>query len=486
MLSFGFLNKEKILRRQFSQKINAWNVTVLESLVILSIFTSALFAIFSITNSNSIGEILFSLIWFSLFLIFKFIKENRISKDSEKTNIYCIIYWILFISYVIFLNVFIYDKFTGYLFGMIQILLGLVFQLAFISTFAITSISTLVYLLVSYLVNNNSFEVQEILIAITSYSFVLLGANIISGTREVELENLSRLEKLSTQDSLTKLLNRRSTQYLIDSQLAENSNGYLLVIDVDNFKNVNDNQGHLIGDLVLKDLSNKLFQLSPKNSVVGRIGGDEFVVFYNKSNKAEVEKFAGILQKQFFELIEKSIEEQVSLSIGIAKVLAKDNFDSVFARADLALYDVKLAGKNGYAFYRSEEIESDIPTMLIVDDTFIARRLLKSYFEDKYNILQAENGEEALKVLAHHPNISIILLDMKMPIMDGSQFLEIYKKDPVLSKIPVIVISVEQSYEAEALSKGAKDMIVKPFDVNIVKMRVENVVSNSKLRNIKN
>ncbi|MDC7244145.1 MAG: GGDEF domain-containing protein, partial [Sphaerochaetaceae bacterium] len=279
MLSFGFLNKEKMLRRQFSQKINAWNATVLESLVILSILTSALFAFFSITQSNSIGEILFSLIWFSLFLVFKFVNEYSISKDSNKTGLYCIIYWILFLSYVILLNVFIYDQFTGYLFGMIQILLGLVFQLAFVSTFIISTAATLIYLLVSYLVNNNSFEIQEVLIAITSYSFVLLGANIISGTREVELENLSKLEKLSTQDSLTKLLNRRSTQYLIDSQLAEKSTGYLLVIDVDNFKNVNDNQGHLIGDLVLKDLSNTLFQLSPKNSVVGRIGGDEFVVF---------------------------------------------------------------------------------------------------------------------------------------------------------------------------------------------------------------
>ena len=482
MLRFGFLDKEKKLRAQFSQKIDAWNVTVLESLSILSIFTSALFAVFSITSSNSLLVILFSLSCFAIFLAFKFIKDYRIANDIRRTTKYSIVFWVMFILYVISLNIFFYDQFPGYLFGMIQILLGLVLQLSFFTTFLITTITTIIYLLVSYAVNSPGLGLPEVLIAITSYSFVLLGANIISGTREVELENLSKLEKLSTQDSLTKLLNRRSTQYLIDSHLAESDKGFLLVIDVDNFKNVNDNQGHLIGDLVLKDLSNKLFELTPKNAIVGRIGGDEFVTFLVNSTKEETEKFATLLQKEFFSLIENTIEEQVSLSIGIAQVHPKDNFDSVFARADLALYDVKLAGKNGYAFYVSEEIESNMPTMLIVDDTFIARRLLKSYFENSFNILQAENGKEALKVLAHHPNVSLILLDMKMPIMDGSQFLEMYIKDPILAKIPVIVISADKSYEAEALSKGAKDMIVKPFDVDIVKMRVANVLANSKLR----
>lgn len=483
MFRFEFLDKEKQLRSQFSQKIDAWNVTVLESLSLLSIFTSALFAVFSITSSNSLSVILFALSCFAIFLAFKFLKDYKISNDIRRTTKYSIIFWIMFISYVISLNIFFYDKFPGYLFGMIQILLGLVLQLSFFTTFLITTISTIIYLLVSYIVNTPlGLDFSEVLIAITSYSFVLLGSNIISGTREVELENLSKLEKLSTQDSLTKLLNRRSTQYLIDSHLADSDTGFLFVIDVDNFKNVNDNQGHLIGDLVLKDLSNKLFELTPKNAIVGRIGGDEFVVFLVDSTKKETEEFATKLQKEFYSLIENTIEEQVSLSIGIAQVHPKDNFDSVFARADLALYDVKLAGKNGYAFYVSEEIESNIPTMLIVDDTFIARRLLKSYFENSFNILQAENGKEALKVLAHHPNTSIILLDMKMPVMDGSQFLEIYRRDPILAKIPVIVISADKSYEAEALSKGAKDMIVKPFDVDIVKMRVANVLANSKLR----
>jgi len=482
MINIDYLDKDRKLRKQFSKKINSWNITVLEALSMLSILTSTIFAIFSIVNSSPFYVIIFSLISFTYFFCFKFIKDYYISKDNNKTNLFSILFWLSFVGYIILLNVFFYENYPGYLFGMAQILVGLVFQLSFISTFIISSTTTIIYLLISFVFNGFEIPIEELLIAITSYSFVLLGANIISGSRAGELENLSRLEKLSTQDSLTKLLNRRSTQYLIDSCLAEFAKGFLLVIDVDNFKNVNDNQGHLIGDLVLKDLSNNLFEVMPKESILGRVGGDEFVVFLPDVKRKETEEYAIKIQDEFNKLIINFIDGNVSLSIGIAEANEKDNFDTLFARADLALYDVKLAGKNGYSFFISQEVESDKPTMLIVDDTFVARRLLKSYFEDKYNILQAENGKEALKILSHHSNISIILLDMKMPIIDGSQFLEIYKKDPVFSRIPVIVISADQSYEAEALKKGAKDMIVKPFDVNIVKIRVNNVLENCKIR----
>lgn len=482
MIKLESSDKAKKLRKQFSAKIDSWNMTVLDALSMLSLFTSALFAVISIINSSKAITIYFSLTFMAIFIVFKFVKDFQIAKDSTKTSLYSIIFWILFVSYIILLNLFFYQDFPGYLFAMVQILIGLVFQLTFFTTISLTTFFTVAYLLIAYFIKSDVLGTQELLMVITSYVFVLLGSNIICGTREVELENLSRLEKLSTQDSLTKLLNRRSTQYLIDSHLAENAKGYLIVIDVDNFKNVNDRQGHLIGDLVLKDLSNKLYDLAPKNSIVGRIGGDEFVIFLVNDSKAEAEDFVTKVRNEFNDLVKDTIDEQISLSIGISHVKEKDTFDSVFARADLALYDVKLAGKNSYVFYASDEIESDIPTMLIVDDTFVARRLLKSYFEKSFNILQAENGRDALKILSHHPSVSIILLDMKMPIMDGSKFLEIYKKDSVLMQIPVVVISADQSYEAEALSMGAKDMIVKPFDVDIVKMRISNVLENSKQR----
>ncbi len=480
MINFESNSKIKNLRIQFSQKIDAWNISVLEALMMLALCTSAIFSIVSILSIKSLNTIVFSIVAFTIFLIYKFVSSYFLKISSSNASILSVIFWLLFLAYVILLNVFYYDKFTGYLFAMVQILFGLVFQLAFLTTFIISSVTTIFYFIILYLLNNGVFSAHEILIALTSYVFVLLGSNIISGTRAVELDNLSKLEKLSTLDSLTKLLNRRTTQYLIDVYLGENSNGYLLVIDFDNFKNVNDNQGHLVGDYVLKEFSNSLIELAPENSIVGRVGGDEFVVFTPNYEYKEVENFAKSIQESFFKLITSSIDEQISLSIGISQVKEKDNFNLLFARADLALYDVKFAGKDAYAFYSSHSLDSENTSMLIVDDTYVARKLLMSYFSDNFNIIQAENGKEALKKLSHHQDVSIIILDMKMPDMDGSEFLEIYRNDPVLSKIPVIAVSADPSFEAEALRKGAKDMIIKPFDVNIVKLRVNNVLETYK------
>lgn len=480
MINFESNSKIKNLRIQFSQKIDAWNISVLEALLMLALCTSGIFSIVSILSIKSLNTIVFSIFAFAIFIIFKFVSSYFLKKNSSNISILSVIFWLLFLAYVILLNVFYYDKFTGYLFAMVQILFGLVFQLAFLTTFIISTITTIFYFIILFLIKNGVFNTHEILIAMTSYVFVLLGSNIISGTRTVELDNLSKLEKLSTLDSLTKLLNRRTTQYLIDLYLSENTKGFLLVIDFDNFKNVNDKQGHLVGDYLLKEFSNNLIELSPESSIIGRVGGDEFVVLIVSENSKEVEEYVKSIQSSFFKLINSSIEEQISLSIGISKVKEKDNFNLLFARADLALYDVKFAGKDAYAFYNSQSLDNEKPSMIIVDDTYVARKLLMSYFSDKFNIIQAENGKDALKKLSHHQDVSIIILDMKMPDMDGSEFLEIYRNDPVLSKIPVIAVSADPSFEAEALRKGAKDMIIKPFDVNIVKLRVNNVLENYK------
>ncbi|MBK5201945.1 MAG: response regulator, partial [Spirochaetaceae bacterium] len=123
---------------------------------------------------------------------------------------------------------------------------------------------------------------------------------------------------------------------------------------------------------------------------------------------------------------------------------------------------------------------SETPFLLIVDDTFITRKLLQNYFEDEFIILQAENGEQAMDILLHNSKVSIILLDMNMPIMNGFEFLRKYKYHDTISKIPVVVITADPTLEAEALRNGAIDMIVKPFDVNVVKLRVHNALNYSK------
>ncbi|MEG1570123.1 MAG: EAL domain-containing protein, partial [Clostridia bacterium] len=118
-------------------------------------------------------------------------------------------------------------------------------------------------------------------------------------------------------------------------------------------------------------------------------------------------------------------------------------------------------------------------TILIVDDALTNRMILRKIFENRYHILEAENGKVALRILKEHKaKIDVILLDIMMPVMDGKAFLLQKQKAPELDSIPVVMITADDSPEQQVtmLSLGASDYIVKPFIPEIVARRVKNVM----------
>lgn len=117
--------------------------------------------------------------------------------------------------------------------------------------------------------------------------------------------------------------------------------------------------------------------------------------------------------------------------------------------------------------------------ILVVEDNEFNRRVLRTILSDKYKVLEAENGQEALSVLKDYKNeIALILLDIVMPVMDGYTFLSIVKADPAYSAIPVIVTTHRdsESDELAALSHGATDFLPKPYRPQIILHRVASII----------
>lgn len=117
--------------------------------------------------------------------------------------------------------------------------------------------------------------------------------------------------------------------------------------------------------------------------------------------------------------------------------------------------------------------------ILIVEDNDLNRIMLSEILSKEYEILQAENGQVALEILKQHKErITLILLDVMMPVMDGYTFLDIVKKDKQLSLIPVIVMTQEDSEEDEiaALEHGAIDFVPKPYRPQIIRHRVASLI----------
>ncbi|RZT02570.1 EAL domain-containing protein [Cuneatibacter caecimuris] len=117
--------------------------------------------------------------------------------------------------------------------------------------------------------------------------------------------------------------------------------------------------------------------------------------------------------------------------------------------------------------------------VLIVEDNEINRMMLREILSSEYSVLEAENGQAALDVLkTNRADISLILLDIVMPVMDGYTFLSIIKADAVYSAIPVIVTtqSDRESDEVAALSHGAADFVAKPYKPQVILHRVASII----------
>lgn len=119
--------------------------------------------------------------------------------------------------------------------------------------------------------------------------------------------------------------------------------------------------------------------------------------------------------------------------------------------------------------------------VLSVDDDFINLKLVSSILKKNENINQvfeASNGLEALKVLQEHQDIQLILLDMMMPVMNGSKFLDYTTADEKFKNIPVIVLTTDESKKYEVSDKGIYDFLVKPIREHILNEKINKLIED--------
>lgn len=175
-------------------------------------------------------------------------------------------------------------------------------------------------------------------------------ATFISAT-SVELEEMNKkLTIAAITDGLTGLYNRAETQRRIEQNLANVQNNLLslIMIDIDNFKQVNDTYGHQEGDTVLLALANILIKeqkrISEKISA-GRWGGEEFMLVLANTDISTATLIADLIRQCFENTTFSSIPSQ-TISVGVTEANAKDTFDTLCTRVDTALYKAKMNGKN--------------------------------------------------------------------------------------------------------------------------------------------
>lgn len=309
----------------------------------------------------------------------------------------------------------------------------------------------------------------------------------------VDLENRDRLmEKLSGyneklyQDALTGVYNRRYYEDRIKKMTASVG---VAMIDMDDFKIYNDTYGHNAGDLALITTVEAIRRCIRKNDTLIRYGGDEFLlVLQGISETMFREKLKQIRTEIYNANVPTYSRLQLSASIGGVMsagrtveetvmeadkfmYLAKNRKNTVVTEKDFANEE----GEDGTAL-EALKVKQQI---LIVDDSEMNREILTEMLQDDFRILEAENGEEALKMLKQYgTGISLMLLDIVMPVMNGFEVLAAMAREHWMDDIPVIMISSEGSedYIRRAYEMGIADYIRRPFDAKIVYQRVFNTI----------
>lgn len=157
-----------------------------------------------------------------------------------------------------------------------------------------------------------------------------------------------KFRKLHEMDSLTGLLSRAAMEDCIEQDLAAQKDFFLLMLDLDHFKNINDQYGHLVGDEVLRIVAQRLQKAVRDSDRIGRFGGEEFVALIRQDSLSRVldisERIRLSVCREPVESNELVIE--VSISIGLTKYHPDDTVAQLLERADQALYRAKQSGRN--------------------------------------------------------------------------------------------------------------------------------------------
>lgn len=294
-------------------------------------------------------------------------------------------------------------------------------------------------------------------------------------------EKLTVYSEKLYRDVLTGVYNRR---YFEEKVKNMSLNAGVAVIDLDDFKLFNDTYGHDGGDLVLTTVVNVIRHYIRRTDILVRYGGDEFLLILPGIEKEVFSQKLRMIQEKIHAThIPGFNRRKLSVSIG-GVMFTHGRLEEAITKADRLMYMAK--GHKNIVVTRWEQKQNtdkmekrNLPQLLVVDDSEMNREILKEILGKEYQILEACDGEEALKMLEQYgTEISLVLLDIIMPKMDGFEVLAYMNRDKWIEDIPVIMISSEgsESYIRRAYELGASDYISRPFDTKVVYQRVINMI----------
>jgi diguanylate cyclase (GGDEF)-like protein/putative nucleotidyltransferase with HDIG domain len=312
----------------------------------------------------------------------------------------------------------------------------------------------------------------------------------LAGTFATILWAIRKLQASALHDYLTGADNRAhfEAQFDIFWKLAVRRNQpiTLALLDVDQFKSINDCHGHVVGDQVLKEVAGIIRGMARASDIVARYGGDEFIILLPQTG---VEAGQSLAQR-ICDAVSRHVVEvggqpvQFTISIGVASCRPQEGRDQsadLFNRADLALYESKRRGRNCVSSAPVGENElppaevvssgpeaATAPWILVVDDDPDICRVMEVFLESQgHRVKVSGNAREALEWLDHDgADCGVVFSDLSMPEIDGFTFLaEVGRRRPDCVGVVITGFATKEN-AVDSLRRGAFDFVEKPLQMD--------------------
>ena len=221
-------------------------------------------------------------------------------------------------------------------------------------------VASTVFLVWMYFVKENDIWKADLMNTVIFTITGIIIHVIVNSIRIKEFVLISQINKQKDTDELTGLMNKAALTQKINDFFKDNHNGkgLLFVLDIDYFKSINDTYGHDVGDKVLRELGQYLRQKFINHEIIGRFGGDEFIIFFRNVDGVEyAEKTANEIISGAVDTVKlPSDEVKFGISIGAAIYQGKEkNYSELFKKADIALYKTKANRQIHYVMYEENK-----------------------------------------------------------------------------------------------------------------------------------